>query len=423
MIPKRITVLPCGHILCSGCHVATCRGCGGRCPFDQEPFTEEDCSGYDLPARKANTLKVHCWNEIHGCQFDGVIEDMLSHYENDCSFHTVECFRCGEVLLHRDLPAHCLTGCSASSACAGNNCPDTSTALTLEHFTGALEEVKTLLKDANHEQLLLGVQSQINELTEEVRNHESRTAVITREAGTSVDTEFKVAAPVFWTASQELASQWNTTDSCTFSTPRAGTELRLTPRNEDPFAELPRGIMQNMHKTSWQDYPQHAIAYFHPLYIKCRLALIGPTPISTAYAWSELREKVKYALMLEGIDKAILVSLYPTTFAEITVLHMKDAYFTVEISADCNNLTVRMKFYGMRGNFQCTAPSLKIKVYHWKRGSMDSVFSDNEPCDCKQVRDSWVHRHHYFERRSDCLTSNSYLRKGKIKFELQLSCK
>ncbi|KAH6923918.1 hypothetical protein HPB50_009429 [Hyalomma asiaticum] len=58
MIPKRILLLPCGHVLCQSCHAASSQESGGRCPLDQEPFDEAECSGHDFPARRANVLRV-----------------------------------------------------------------------------------------------------------------------------------------------------------------------------------------------------------------------------------------------------------------------------------------------------------------------------------------------------------------------------
>ncbi|KAL1470615.1 hypothetical protein MTO96_004566 [Rhipicephalus appendiculatus] len=104
------------------------------------------------------------------------MELMLRHYENECTFHTVECLRCGEEVLHRELSAHFVAGCTAavSTAATQNNTSPEPSTLTLQDVTAALEELKTLLRDANHEQLLLAIQSEMNELIEQIRNQEPR---------------------------------------------------------------------------------------------------------------------------------------------------------------------------------------------------------------------------------------------------------
>ncbi|KAL1446226.1 hypothetical protein MTO96_044648 [Rhipicephalus appendiculatus] len=182
MIPKRTVLLPCDHALCQSCHAASFQGCGGRCPLDQEPFEEAECTSCDFPTRKANALKVYCWNEAHGCEYQGAMEDMLRHYENECTLHSVECFRCGKAVLHRQLGMHYVAGCTAgvSSARTDDTSSD-SRALTLQDVRNALEEVKTLLRDPNHDHVLPAIQSQVNQLTEQVRNQESRLTEITGE--------------------------------------------------------------------------------------------------------------------------------------------------------------------------------------------------------------------------------------------------
>ncbi|KAL3257232.1 hypothetical protein MRX96_017079 [Rhipicephalus microplus] len=54
------------------------------------------------------TFKVYCWNEAHGCDSKGPVEVMLGHYEKECVFHTSECVRCGERVLHSELSTHSL---------------------------------------------------------------------------------------------------------------------------------------------------------------------------------------------------------------------------------------------------------------------------------------------------------------------------
>ncbi|KAH7975918.1 hypothetical protein HPB52_006795 [Rhipicephalus sanguineus] len=93
---------------------------------------------------------------------------MLGHYENECTFHAVECTRCDEEILHRDLSLHYTAGCSApvSSARTENPSPECA-ALTLQEVNAALEELKTLVRGPNDDQMLPAVQSQVNELAKQ----------------------------------------------------------------------------------------------------------------------------------------------------------------------------------------------------------------------------------------------------------------
>ncbi|KAL1470590.1 hypothetical protein MTO96_004543 [Rhipicephalus appendiculatus] len=148
MIPKRTVKLPCLHILCQSCHA------------------------------------VYCWNESNGCEYKGAMGDMLQHYEKECVFHTVECLRCGEAALHRELATHCVAGCSVRvSSPRSENTSSESKALTLEDVSNALD-VKTLLREPN--QVLPAIQSQVNELTDQAGNQESRLAEVADEVGTSL---------------------------------------------------------------------------------------------------------------------------------------------------------------------------------------------------------------------------------------------
>ncbi|KAK8762788.1 hypothetical protein V5799_025944 [Amblyomma americanum] len=143
------------------------------CPLDREPFEEDECHRIPIPARKANNLKAHCWNEEHGCEFVGTMEAVLRHYEEECTFQTIECRRCAERVLHKDLAVHYLGGCLPDTPSASTEQPSTQgSVLTVHDVSTALEDLKVLLKDPYHEQLP-AIQSQINELVEHTRSEQA----------------------------------------------------------------------------------------------------------------------------------------------------------------------------------------------------------------------------------------------------------
>ncbi|XP_077495607.1 uncharacterized protein LOC144106641 isoform X1 [Amblyomma americanum] len=169
-IPKGTVLLPCAHFLCETCLGASRQDDVAVCPLDLEPYEEEECQRIHLPARKASRLRAHCWNEAHGCQFVGTMEAVLRHFEEDCVFHAVECPRCGEAFLHKDLPTHYMAGCTANTPSPSTELPSgQDSVLTIRDVNTALADLKELLSDPHHEQLL-AVQSQINELVEHSRN-------------------------------------------------------------------------------------------------------------------------------------------------------------------------------------------------------------------------------------------------------------
>ncbi|KAH7975952.1 hypothetical protein HPB52_006850 [Rhipicephalus sanguineus] len=272
MIPKRTVLLPCDHALCHSCHAASLQGCGGRCPLDQEPFEESECTSCDFPTRKADALKVYCWNEAHGCKYQGAMEDMLRHFENECTLHSVECLRCGEAVLHRELTTHYVAGCSFGvSSARRESTSSESRELTLQDVSNALAEVKTLLRNQNHDQVLPEIQSQVNMLTEQFRNQESRLAEITGGFRSSLNAEMpEHAATTSSTVLQESASWQNAVDEASTSTSSLSCtqELLMDPMPEI-FSDLLPRVLEGMQKTSTQDYPRHFIDYLGPPNGRC----------------------------------------------------------------------------------------------------------------------------------------------------------
>nr|XP_037273086.1 TNF receptor-associated factor 3-like [Rhipicephalus microplus] len=105
-IPRRTVLLSCLHALCEDCHATNRQARSALCPLDQEPSEEDECVAVNFPSRKAESVKVYCWNEDQGCEYVGNVGDMLRHYENECAFHTVECSTCNGSVLHKDILAH-----------------------------------------------------------------------------------------------------------------------------------------------------------------------------------------------------------------------------------------------------------------------------------------------------------------------------
>ncbi|KAL3249082.1 hypothetical protein MRX96_056185 [Rhipicephalus microplus] len=370
MIPKRIVLLPCRHTLCQSCHAGSCQGCSGLCPLDQEPFEEAECSDYDLPTRKWNALKVYCWNESHGCQFSGTMEDMLRHYETECTFHLAECLRCGEPVLHKELAGHYVAECSVAGATARpGKTPSKSRALTLEDVTAAFEEMKSLLNDSKSDELLPVIQSQVNELAEQVRKQESTLAEITREVGERVGSlEAQVAA---------------STSSSTFQLERASgrdrinqdgksaSENLVTPRELGNFPNLPADVLLGMRKTSGEDYPQHFIEIYGGSTVECRLCL------------SKQSAKLKSVIVMGMFVYVLSLKGYLET-------HVRHLFFYV-------------------------------KVYCWRRSRMVSMACYEWECVCKHIEDTRAHCHYEFRFPADCDEPNDYIKDGMMMFEIDMS--
>ncbi|KAL3249079.1 hypothetical protein MRX96_056182 [Rhipicephalus microplus] len=419
MIPKTVLVLPCGHVLCQSCLAASSHGSGGRCPLDREPFKEAECSTCDLPVRAVNALKVHCWNEGHGCKFEGAMEVMLRHYENECTFHTVECFRCDEQVLHNELPAHYSAGCSAavSLACPKNTSSD-SQAFTIRDVMGVLVEMKTLLRGANQEPLLPAMQSQVNELTERIRNLESRSAAIPQAIAATATSDFAQVAAPSPSASQkkETSRQTATEEAGTSSTSQSCSEENSKPPQLKPLVDLPQEVLKAMRKTTSQDYPRHAITYICEE-AECHLEFDGLLP--TAVAWWEVPGTVNYVLTLDKFY--IFPSFNAHKVADLTVLHTRDAYLTLTLFTFRGHVRVDISLHGMRGESQWLSPVFSVKAYSLTTGNIVPLSTSEEQQDCTHDRHFWKHRRRIYAINFFALAPIGTPIAG-IKLEIELCC-
>nr|XP_050026614.1 uncharacterized protein LOC126521914 [Dermacentor andersoni] len=419
MIPKRTVLLPCSHALCQSCHAASLEGGVGQCPLDQVQFEEAECVGYDFPTRTANTVKAYCWNEAHGCEYTGTMERMLEHFENECTFHTVECERCGEGVQHRELPTHYAAGCSAGASAAITESSE-HTALTLAHVNAALEDVKAMLGCLNHDQLLPVIQSQLNELTEQARNQEARLAGITRELG-ACENNLKgemaqSAATISSTVSHQLTSQQNPLEEGSTSRSlslHSGQELIL------------RKLEGLAHLENWQTSPNpdfgRVIAHCKPLHHSVRRL---NSALSTA-AWIKKIIRADYKLTLENCEEIIQWRGGLQQFAEITVWHTRDTYFTIAVSkygaTPASPLIVRIEFNGTLADSKCWPPFWSVDAVHPVTFNRRSLTSEAKACVCKRDERSLPHFHLRFAKDIASLENNGYLRDGKIAFFIKLS--
>ncbi|XP_070396413.1 uncharacterized protein [Dermacentor albipictus] len=409
MIPKRMVMLPCWHALCQSCHAASLEGGVGQCPLDQVQFEEAECVGCEFPTRTANTVKVYCWNEAHGCEYTGTMDRMLEHYENECAFHAVECLRCGEGVQHRDLPTHYAAGCSAgvSTAITESSQP---TAVTLEDLNAALEDVKAMLGCLNHDQLLPVIQSQLNELKEQARNHEAR---FTRELGAceqNLKAEMEqITATTSSTVSQQQTSQQNPLDEASTSRSlslRSGQDLIL--RKLERLAHL-----ENWRKTSPEADSSRVIA-------RCETEYGDVGHLNSAQSIPKRIKKngwVEYRLTLENIEEIIQWQGDRKKFAEITVPHMEDTYFTVAVwkSGDCAaDLVLKIEFNGTLVDSKCWPPFWKVfPVYPLPVRPLTPAA---ERCSCNRDDPSLPHFHLKFTTDIASLKNDGYFGDGKMEF-------
>nr|XP_050030258.1 uncharacterized protein LOC126526381 [Dermacentor andersoni] len=417
MIPKRTVLLPCGHALCQSCHAGSLEGSFQQCPLDQVQFEEAECVGCEFPRRTANTMKVYCWNEAHGCEYTGTMDRMLEHYENECTFHTVDCLRCGEGVQHRDLATHYAAGCSAGASAPITESSE-HTAVTLEDLNAALEDVKAMLGCLNHDQLLPVIQSQLNELKEQARNQEAR---FTRELG-ACENNLKgemaqIAATISSTVSHQLTSQQNPLEEGRTSRSlslRSGQELIL--RKLEGLAHL-----ENWRQTSPKPDFGRVIAHCKALNYGVRNLTSG---LSTL-AWIKKNLWARYKLTLENCEEIIEWRGGLKQFAEITVWHTRDTYFTIAVSKDCatpeSYIIVEIEFNGTLAYSKCWPPFWSVRPVHPVTSHLRSLTPVAMRCYCNRDDLSLLHFHLQFTTDIASLENGGYLRDGKIAFDIHLS--
>ncbi|XP_072140424.1 uncharacterized protein [Dermacentor andersoni] len=411
-IPKRTVLLPCGHILCQTCNAASLEGGVGQCPLDQVQFEEVEGVGYEFPTRIANTLKVYCWNEENGCEYTGTMDRVLEHYENECTFHTVECLRCGEGVQHKDLVKHYLAGCTARVYSAITQYPSSEpTALTLEDVNAAFEELKAVLGDANDGRLLPVILSELNELTQQVRRRESRFACITGEIGASECNSRGDAAEMSATISTA------TSEASTSSSRSSHSEKALILRKLEYLAVRSLSTLEHLRQTSAQPDSSGVIAHCEPSYPEIRRF--------DSARITDLRD-VFYDLTLQNCDEIIQWQGPRKKFAEITVWHMRDTYFTIAVWRHRNHescdLTVKIEFNGMLVDSRCWPPFWSMMLFDDEGRRGRSLTSCGTLCCCRRYDDSVVHFHLEFRTDIASLENDGYIRDGKIMFVLLLSC-
>ncbi|XP_049513766.1 uncharacterized protein LOC119431222 isoform X3 [Dermacentor silvarum] len=435
MIPKQTVLLPCSHALCQSCHGASLEGGVGHCPLDQEPFEETECNGVNFPARKASSLKVHCWNEAHGCEYTDTMDRMLEHYEKECTFHSVECLRCGVVVHHSDLQMHYVAGCIAGGSSAIAEYPSSNhTALTLEDVSAALEDLKTMLGDPNHDQLLPVIQSQLNELTEQVRNQEARFAVITSQVRASehnLKGEIaQIAATISSTASDQLTAPQNPVEEAsTSSSLSLRSEKALILRKLEHLAHQTHDVLERWRQTFPQRDSSRVIAYCKPWDDEIRHFT---SALSTTAARVKEFGRLRYFLTLENCQEIIQWRQGRRKLAQITVWHMRDTYFTLAVwthyygrhyGSHCDStgdLIVEIVFNGVLEDSKCLPSLWRVNVVDSERRKSRLLTSSREFCFCRDEDYSYEHFHLEFSIGIGSLKNDGFLRIGKIEFWIDL---
>ncbi|KAK8765967.1 hypothetical protein V5799_007255 [Amblyomma americanum] len=346
-IPKGTVQLPCAHFLCESCLGGSRHNGVALCPLDREPFEEKECQRIHFPVRKGNSMKAHCWNEEHGCEFVGTMEAVLCHYEDDCLFHAVECPLCERKVHHKDLPVHYIAGCIAKETPSPNTerPHKQDSVLTIHDVNAALEEVKVLLSDPHHDHIL-AIQSQINELVELSRIQAAQLADIVASERAPCESNHPVQAaqiadglhcaltqpPQPLTAPLQQSSEAQ----------NEGTAFERCSEKIIPWSQEKQLILRKLEVVAGaafratEQLPHSAQPHAHLPVLCCDRIYDYFNPnaeqtVSTALPKQHFPSATYRLTLRDGGDLLKTINRREIIFAEVTTCHRRDTYFTVAV--------------------------------------------------------------------------------------------
>lgn len=105
VLPLKVYVLPCFHIICPECFEATNQAANLMCCNDVRDFTVEILF-LDSVLRKK---QVRCVNVDSGCNYIGSLADLDDHLRNSCDLYLKKCSKCEESVAYKDFIKHFMT--------------------------------------------------------------------------------------------------------------------------------------------------------------------------------------------------------------------------------------------------------------------------------------------------------------------------
>lgn len=395
VIPKRTLVLPCSHALCEPCHRASVTQGVGICPLDMVPFAQVECHANSMAAKRANSLMAHCWNEAQGCKFVGTVKAVLQHYEEECTFHALECPRCAVSVLHKNLPAHYVAGCIVSTVPADTKQPFSPDALRTSHGWGdTLGELKAALRETCNDQLA-SIQSQMSELTQRVESHgtqlldvarllkESEGDANSRMAGRTATEHYGSSTSTWSSRSNKRSSEVETNRSDGLSSEdgveRTATtmlswrsEKILVLRKLERFADVSLSALEHLR--------QKVQAHFsrRPVIARCERvsSYSGGLPVVDRTLWtppwkSDFSSMEYLVTIVNGNEIMNCPRGLYWTIAEVTAWHRRDSYVTVAVGTcdnsfePCAYLEVRLKCFGfLQATSHPLSPECCVTLLH-----------------------------------------------------------
>lgn len=431
MIPMRTVLLPCSHILCRSCHAASSENGAGLCPLDRQPFEEADSVDVNFPDSKVRSFQVYCWNEAQGCEFVGSMETMLRHYEHECTFHVVECLRCPEAVLHKDLVKHYENGCfAASSQAAEESSSAESAAVTPGDTSAAMEDQRMLLQDLRRG--LSAITNHLNEVAERAKNHEVWY--------NSFNSDFRAS---MLELKRDMAQMSNVVSSTPSrgrrgrqSSPASADRVSLSLESEkilvlrklEHFAHMSLNQLELVRQIVTQP------ACHRPVIVDCKPSvrveekfrrLSGA--VSTEHGLGDDVSRQIYTMYFENAEG--IFSCGPTSrkLADVTMSCTRDTYFTVVVSKetfeldDAGMLCVDIEFNGLLEHSRCVLSGWTVKIKHPMNadGDLELRGPDEGRCECTRAVEKSEHIHSCFAVNLDPVRSGDFFSDGCMRLVIQ----
>ncbi|XP_077545457.1 TNF receptor-associated factor 5-like [Haemaphysalis longicornis] len=107
LVSATIALLPCHHTLCHRCYDdhRERKECD-RCPLDKDVCKPEDVIWSTFTSDNLLQRQIHCWNLSNGCDALGAACEIVEHFQKDCQYHAVTCFRCKQSMAYKELSGH-----------------------------------------------------------------------------------------------------------------------------------------------------------------------------------------------------------------------------------------------------------------------------------------------------------------------------
>ncbi|XP_077547320.1 uncharacterized protein LOC144159606 [Haemaphysalis longicornis] len=440
LISEKTLLLPCFHVLCESCLNYSVVGGNAVCPLDEEPFVAEECQAIQLPPGAGNKLKACCWNDTRGCTFVGTLQAVLTHFEQDCNFHAVSCPRCGESVLHQNLPSHYRSGCQTQDfpAATANTTLQQGVVLSSKNVSELLEELKTHLEDP-YQDRLPALQSQINEILEQTRHHgaqfeeiaralrdtelklNNRLTMVSRELSTGFSGELHSHQRVLCSRLDRIAQADGSERTGERGLPRSAQmpwklEKKHILRKLELITYETRAYLQRLHETAQPRQERHVLQC-EPLSASYEPSI--DIALDMSPPWGDAREQSPaYRVLVTNTDD-IYKAIYTKgkIYGLVTKWHRRDTYFQVAVGL-CKGPLVSLEVFVKVGTTLETArPAWNVDLV--------SVIDPDDPkkigrCMKKVLplpeRASYFGFQHSFSIPIKDIKASGYARDGKLAF-------